>query len=152
MNENRAAAPGNPRTDIVIDFDEEIIERIIPPQPVAGFLGRSSKWTIVPAVPHIFAPGEIRGNRSRREWAARPGVAVPAPPQAHEPVTTPGRGAVPLEFVGADTPAAQGHRHGQRPGQKDAFAPSARAKPHANEIERAISHPGNQFFSGYEAG
>jgi hypothetical protein len=79
-------------------------------------LGRSPKWTIVAAIPHVFTPRKIRCNLSHREVAPGPGVTVAAPPQAHEPENTAGRGAIALEFVGTDTPAAQGHRDGHGAG------------------------------------
>ena len=40
MDEHRAAPPGHPRPRVVVDFDDEVIEMVVPPQPVAGFIGR----------------------------------------------------------------------------------------------------------------
>jgi hypothetical protein len=57
MQENRAAAPGDARTGVVVEFDNQIIEVVFPPQAIARFIGRPAEWLIVPPIAGILRPG-----------------------------------------------------------------------------------------------
>ena len=86
MQEYRAAAAGDARRGVVIDLDDEIIEVVVAPEPVAA----------ADADPAASAGcnGGLRGLRTRRprvrmartgKKRARPRMAVGAPPQLPRP-------------------------------------------------------------------
>jgi Zn-dependent protease with chaperone function len=56
MDEDRAAPAGHPWAGVVVDLDDEIVEVVVPPQPVAWFTGRLPEGAIVAAVSGILAP------------------------------------------------------------------------------------------------
>jgi hypothetical protein len=107
MQEYRAAAAGHARPGVVVDLDDEVVQMIFPPQPVAWFSGRAVEWPVISPVGGIFAPGDIAGNAPDRQQCARARVAVRPPPQAQEPKPAARSGPVALELVGPDAPATQ---------------------------------------------
>src|SRR5262245_60412369 len=107
MHEDRATASGHPRTGIVVDLDDEVVEVVAAPQPVAWFIGRAPERPIIAAVRGIFAPGNIAGNALRRQQSFGPRRPVRPPPQPPEPKPAPRRAAVALALVGADARAAE---------------------------------------------
>jgi hypothetical protein len=66
MEEHGAASPGDAGPSVVIDLDDEIVETIIPPQPVAWFIGRACERAVISAVGGVFAPGAIGANPPNR--------------------------------------------------------------------------------------
>ena len=62
MQKNGAAAAGYPRTNVVVDLDDEVVEMIVPPEPVARLIRRAAERPVVTAVAGIFRPGDIRGD------------------------------------------------------------------------------------------
>jgi hypothetical protein len=60
MQEDCASAAGNARARVVVDFDNEIIEMIIPPQPVSSLSRRQPDRPVVAAVGRVLAPGVCR--------------------------------------------------------------------------------------------
>ena len=81
MQEYSAAAARNARPSVVVDFDNEIIEAIGTPQPVAWFIGRPVEGPVVPSIGRIFAPGVVGPDPPDRQQGARPRQAVGSPPQ-----------------------------------------------------------------------
>jgi hypothetical protein len=57
MDKDRAAAAGNTRPGVVVDLDKNVVEVVVPPQPVAPLLGRPPKGAVVTPIGRIFAPG-----------------------------------------------------------------------------------------------
>src|SRR5436853_7918709 len=49
MQEHSAAAPGDAGPGVVVDLDDDVVEAVVAPEPVAWFIGRAAKWTIVAA-------------------------------------------------------------------------------------------------------
>src|SRR3981081_2170581 len=78
MYEHRAAAAGHPRAGVVVDLDDEIVEVVLPPKPVAWFSGRAAKGAVITSVSGILAPGDIAGNASQGQQGTRPRGAPPA--------------------------------------------------------------------------
>ena len=76
MQEHRAAAAGHPRAGIVVDLDDEIVEMVVPPQPVAWFSGRAAEGAVIAPVGGIFAPGNVTGNASDGQQCPRPRMPV----------------------------------------------------------------------------
>jgi hypothetical protein len=83
MKKNRAAAAGDSRPRVVIDFDNQVVKAICPQQPVAWFTGRPPERPVVAAILRVFTPGVTGTDASDRQQSARPRQAVGAPPQAN---------------------------------------------------------------------
>jgi hypothetical protein len=66
MNEYRAAAAGDPRAHIMVDFDDQIVEPIGALEAVAWFIGRPPERAIVAPVFGVFAPGIVGCDSSDR--------------------------------------------------------------------------------------
>src|SRR5262249_22152814 len=133
---------------VVIDSDEEIVEMVIAPKPVAGLLGQAPKRTIVAAAVGIFAPGQIRFDASHRQQRGRPLAAVGPPPQPHEPEPAARGRAVPFKLVGADAGSANDHRNGAVAGKQYAAAAVTRPRPHPDQGEKASAYGMSQTVSG----
>ena len=72
MKEDGAAMASNARTPIVIDFDDQVVEAILAPEPVPWFIGRQPKRSIVAAVSRILTPGKFgRDPRSGNRVSGR---------------------------------------------------------------------------------
>ena len=80
MQEDGAAAPGNPWRSIVIDLDDEIVEVILAREPVSGLVADQSNRLVVMPVLRVFAPGVFGPDRPDRQKSPRPLMAVGAPP------------------------------------------------------------------------
>src|SRR3979409_2194297 len=85
MKEDRAAAAGNARAAVVIDLDNEIIEMVVAPEPVAAACPIPPHRPVVVPACGVFAPGVFRPNGANRQECTRPRVAVSAPPQLPRP-------------------------------------------------------------------
>src|SRR5262249_1459882 len=125
-----------PRAGVVVELDHEVVEAILPPQPVAGFRGGPPEWSIVAPVGGIFAPGEVGRDTLRGQQRARPRVAVGPPPQANEAVPPARGGAGAFVFVGADAAPSEHHRDGLRTREQDAPGRLRRPRANADEGER----------------
>jgi hypothetical protein len=71
MDEDGAAAAGNARPGVMVDFDDEIVQGIVAAEPVARFLGRAREGPVIAAVGRVLAPGVAgtdAANRQRRAW------------------------------------------------------------------------------------
>lgn len=67
MDENGAAAAGHARPGIVVDFNDHVVEVVVPAQPVAWFIGRATERAIVAAVARILAPRIETVNAADRQ-------------------------------------------------------------------------------------
>ena len=76
MQEHGAATAGNARTKIVIDLDDEVVEVVLPCQPVAGLVIDQPDRLVVTAVVRIFAPGVFGPDGAKRQKCLWPWVAV----------------------------------------------------------------------------
>src|SRR3954451_18234057 len=72
VDENRAAASGDPRPGIVVDLHDIIVEAVVAPKPVAGRLAGKPEGLIIPPVGRVLAPGGLAGDRAHRQPRARP--------------------------------------------------------------------------------
>ena len=66
MNENRAAATGDPGPRVVVDLDEHVVEAVAAPKPVAWFIGRPREGAVVAPVGWVFAPGVVAADPADR--------------------------------------------------------------------------------------
>src|SRR5436305_5439178 len=83
MQEYSAAAAGNARPSVMVDFDHKIVKAVSAPQPVAWFIGRPLEGPVVPSISGVFAPGVVRDDPPDRQQGARPRQAIGSPPQPH---------------------------------------------------------------------
>jgi len=137
MQEHRAAAAGHPRTGIVVDLDDEIVEMVVPPQPVAWFSGRAAEGAVIAPVGGIFAPGNVTGNASDGQQCPWPRMPVRPPPQADEPKPPARCGPIAFEFVGTDAPTAKHDGGDEGAGDQDAQRLVSRPRPHAQKGQPA---------------
>lgn len=111
MNEYRAAAPGDARTPVMIDFNNNIIEMVGPDKTVSGCPGRPSDRAVVIAVGRVFRPRVVWPNPAQGKECAGRQAAVGTPPDSHrtEPATR--RPPIPLAFIGdnAGSPERSGN-------------------------------------------
>src|SRR6266545_3609572 len=80
VQEHRAAAPGHPRSGIVVDLDDQVVKGVVAPEPVAWFIGRPPERPVVAPIPGIFTPSHLRVDAPGGQERARLGVAIGPPP------------------------------------------------------------------------
>ena len=117
MHEHGAAASGDPRAGVVIQFDDEIVEMVGALEPVAGLLRLEPDRLIVMAVTGILAPAVGAPDAAHRQLRPWPRNTVGAPPHPPQPEGAARRAAVALALIGPDTAPAERDREGERPGQ-----------------------------------
>src|SRR5690348_15556980 len=139
MQEHGAAAAGDARAGVVVDFDDEIIEMVLARQPVTGPIVDQTDGPIVTAVPRVLAPGIFGPDRPHRQIGLRPGMAVGAPPQLQRTVRAPWGAAIALPLVGEDAAAAKCHRHGPAVCRQPAAARVAGSPLHPDCRQRPIT-------------
>ena len=140
MDKNGAASAGHAWPRIMIDLDNNIVEAILPPQPIAWFNGRPLKWTVVAPVPWILAPGVGAADpagRQRGPWRRKP---IRPPPQSQRPERAPRGTAIAFAFVGFHTAAAECDRHAPGAGAEPALRWPAGPRPDMDGSERGLLH------------
>ncbi len=140
MNEHGAAAAGDPGPRVVVDLDDEVVERIAAGQAVAGGAGQEADRPVVAAVGRVLAPAVGGVDRANRQQGGRPWRAVAAPPQADRPEPARGRAAVPFPLVGLDAAAAERHGNPLGTRRKPAAAAVARPRPDVDSRKRNGVH------------
>ena len=120
MQKHRAAAAGDARAGVVIDLDDEIVEMIVAPQPVAALFRMQPHRAVVMAIAGILAPRFFRPDGADGQKRPRSRMPVRAPPQPQRPERAPGRAAVALALVGLDAAASQRDRDGLAAGGQPA--------------------------------
>jgi len=140
VHEHGAAASGDPRPGVVIQFDDKIVEMIGALEPVARLLRLKPDRLIVMAVAGVLAPAVVAPNATHRQLRPWPRHAVGAPPHPPQPEGAARRAAVALALVGPDAAAAEGDRKGKRSDQQPAAGALARLCTHKDSIERNFAH------------
>jgi hypothetical protein len=125
VDEHGAAAAGDPRSHIVVDFDNQVVQPIGAAQKIAWFIGRAAKDPIVAPVGGVLTPGVGRPDWARRQQCTRPRQAVGPPPQPQGMKTAARSGAIALALVGADAATAERNRQGQGAGEQPTPRPPA---------------------------
>src|SRR5579863_834957 len=143
MQENGAAAAGDPRGGVVVDLDDEVVEVIIAPEPVAVLVNSELDRPVIMPAGGVFAPGVVLPDRANREVRFRPRVAVGAPPQPPGTEYTFRGSAVALALIGNDSALSQGDGDGPWTGSQP--APAGIAGRGAN-TDRCQGPPHNYFF------
>ncbi len=116
MKKYRAAAPGNPRAAIVINFYNQIIEMVLARKPVPGAAGRHLDASIVARVGRILAPGVIWSDPPYRQPSGRPRAAFRVPPQANKTETAARGRPIALPLVRQNAAPAESDRKNMRTG------------------------------------
>src|SRR5262245_22884661 len=113
MQEHRAASARNPGPGIVIHLDDDVIQAVVAPEPVAWFIGRTPEWPVIAAVAGVLAPGHVAVDTGGRQQGQRPWAAVGPPPQPPQAELASWCGPVAFALIGANPRAAEHHRNGQ---------------------------------------
>ena len=108
MQEYRAAAAGNARRGVVIDLDDEIVEMVVAPEPIATVIAIQPYRPVVMAAVGVLAPGVLRPDGANGQEGMRPRVSVGAPPQSPRPEGAFWGSAIALTLVGDDSAAPKG--------------------------------------------
>ena len=114
MEEDGAAAAGHPRPGVVVDLDDDVVEAVVAPEPVAWFIGRAPERPVVAPVVRVLAPGIVRADAADRQQRPRPRQAVGPPPQPQRAKSAARGAAVAFALVGLDAGAAERDRHAPR--------------------------------------
>jgi len=107
MKEDGAAAAGHARPRVMVDFDDQIVEGIVPAKAVAWFIGRPAECLVIAAVRGVLAPGVVVPYPAHRQQRSRPSQAIGPPPQADGVKPARRRATVALAFERLDAGAAQ---------------------------------------------
>ena len=71
MNEHGAAVARHARAGIVVDFDDQIVETVVPLQPIAWFIGRPPEGSVIAAFRGVLAPGIVATDPAHRQQGSR---------------------------------------------------------------------------------
>lgn len=66
VKENSTPATGDARLGVVIDFNDEVVEVVVPRQPIAGLSAVEPDGAVVVPVSGVFRPGVFGTNRANR--------------------------------------------------------------------------------------
>ena len=138
VDENGATASCNARTRVVVDLDDEIVERVLAREPVGAAVPRNVDMPVIATVARVFAPAVVRPDPSRRQKSLRPRMTVGAPPQAYQPVAAARRAAVALALVGANAAAAERNGNCATCGREPAAARLTWLAAYNDTVERSV--------------
>lgn len=140
MDEYCAATVRNPGPGIVIELDDQVIEVIIAPQPVAGCMFRSTDRPVVASIRRILAPGVGSVDAAHRQSGARTWTAIGAPPHLTRPESSLRRRPVAFTLVGANAGSPERGSASRRIGENPATRRQARSRPDVNKSQGCQSH------------
>src|SRR5215470_18107235 len=129
MDEDRAPPASHPWPGVVIDFDNDVVEAVLAPEPIAWFSGRPAEWTIVSPILRIFAPGVGWADPTGGQRGPGQGEPVRPPPYSQRPERAARRAAVALALVGLDAAAPERDRHAPGTGAEKALRRPAGPRP-----------------------
>ncbi len=140
MQEYSAAVTGNARPSVVVNFDNEIIQAVATPQPVAWFIGRPVEGPVVPSIGRIFAPGVVGPDPPDWQQGARPHQAVGPPPQPNWMKLPGRRRAVAFPLGRFDAGSAQCRPYRAMSRHHPALRAPLRAGTDMDRGKRALAH------------
>ena len=140
MQEYGAAAPGNARAGVVVDFDNEIVEVIVALQAVAGLACRTPHRLVVVTVGRIFAPGIVSADRPARQMGPGADMAVGPPPQSLRTKDAARGAAIALALVGHDAATAERDGDGPTVGREPTPTGISGSAVNADQREWPITH------------
>src|ERR1700722_9341083 len=139
MKEHRTAATGNPGLRVVINLDDEIVEMIVAPQPVAAVIMAERERSVVMAAGGVFTPGVLGPDGANRQKGLRSQRTIGAPPQLPWPESPLWGSAVALALVGDDSTPPQGDRDGVGAGGEPAPARVTGRGPNPDRRQRPVT-------------
>jgi hypothetical protein len=83
VDKNCAPPASDTGSGIVVEFYDEVVKPVFPPQTIPLLVWTTFDMTIIPAICGIFDPCVVRLDRLGRQQGRRMGKAVGAPPEAH---------------------------------------------------------------------
>jgi hypothetical protein len=131
MQEHGTAAAGGAGTRVVVDLDDEVIEMVVAPEPVAARIAGAPDRLILMPVGRVLAPGVGWRDGANGQVRARPHVAVGAPPQPARVEGAARGAAVAFALVGEDAAAPERDRDG----------PAVQRQPATLPIPRGMVNP-----------
>src|SRR5262245_8573858 len=140
MQEHRAPPPRNPRAGVVVDLDDEVVQMVVAPKPVAWVIGRPSVGPVVATVARQLAPGEVWLDPPNRKRGARPRRAIRTPPEADEMEPAARGRAVALALVSSNPGAAENDRDGTVPSKQNATRTRTGPGAHADQPQSQLQH------------
>jgi len=111
VDEHGAAAPGDARPSVVIDFDNQVIKMIGAAQPVPACSGFETDGSIVATVSGRLAPCITRSDAAQWQQRMRRRMTVGPPPQPNQPEAPARCPAIPFALVRSDPPTPERHRN-----------------------------------------
>lgn len=140
VDENGAATSRHPRSRVMIDLDDQVIEVVRPPEAIAVHIGPCTKRTIIPAVGGRFAPGVVAMNWTYRQQSTRACQAIGAPPQPDQTKTAAWRSGISFPFVRSDASASKCYRKVQRSDREPSLPPVSGSGTNKNERKCDPAH------------
>ena len=138
VNEHRASAAGDSWTAVVVQLDDQVVEAIGSPEPVAGMVRRKTDWLVVAAVGRVFAPAVVAVDAPDRQARARAGCAVGSPPQPPESERAARRTAIAFALIGFNAAAPKRNRERKRSCDQPTAAAVSRLGTHADGSKRGF--------------
>lgn len=120
VNKDGATTAAHPGPGIVVELDNEVVEQVLPRQPVRFAARRYFDRLIVMPVTRVFAPAVVMPDTPDRQLGPWPSMAIATPPQPPKPESAAGRRAVALTLVGLNAAAAERDWNGERAGDENA--------------------------------
>ena len=145
MEKNCASPPRHPRTRIVVELDDKVVETIGPPQTVARSSGRTPERPIVARVQRVLAPSKVRRYAPHREQCCGAGVAIGPPPQPYEPKPAARGPTIAFKLVGTHAATTKHNRDSPGAGQQKAPRPETGPCTDPNHRQTARSHRATSF-------
>src|SRR5689334_3190513 len=107
MDEDCAATACDARAGIVVEFDDEIVESVLPPQTVSRCSIGNVDWPVIETLLRVLAPSIIPPDLTDRQKCLRPGHPVGSPPKPDQPEAAPRGATIPLALVGKNAAAPE---------------------------------------------
>ncbi len=135
MDKDRAAKSGNPRAGVVVDLDDDVVEPVGAPKPVAWFIGQPLKGMIVTPVVDVLAPSIGGANATKRKERPRANEPIGSPPQPHGVKPPTRRTAVALPLIRPDAGTAERDRHAPGAGEEPALRGPSRPCTNVDQVK-----------------
>src|SRR5262249_14770548 len=120
--------------------DDEIVQMVVAPKPVAWVIGRPSVGPVVATVARQLAPGEAWLDPPNRKRGARARRAIRTPPEADEGESAARARAVALALRSPHPGAAENARDGTVRSKQNATRTRTGAGAHADQPQTQLRH------------
>ena len=114
MHENGAPGPLNPRSSVVVQYDDHIVKTILPPQAFGARRIRVSHGSIIVSVADGITPSIVNPQGAHRQPCPGTPHAIGAIEHQKRSPDSAGRGTVTLALAGRSPSPPQGTRQHER--------------------------------------